>query len=115
MLLQPSVSRTMTFDFDGWLAQPVHAHGNGVADGRAVGNRAGVDPLEPLVQPVVIERQRADQIGLGREFDQADAVIGTRVDEFRDGGLDRVDAATSAGRSPYNRATASSRKRRSPA
>jgi hypothetical protein len=46
-----------------------------------------------LQQPVVIERERAHQIGLAGEDDHADAVIGPFLDERAHGVAHHVDAA----------------------
>ena len=82
----------MIFDLAGVLAQAVDARGDGRADGRAVLNPGGLDAVEILLQPVVIERERADQVGRAGERDDADAVVGPVFDELRDDGLHDVNA-----------------------
>ena len=55
--------------------EPLGAGGGGIADGRAqFANEADVQAVEVLDEPVVIERERAGQVGHGGENDQPDAV-----------------------------------------
>ena len=83
----------MIFDLAGWsrrrltpaaIAEPMAVPSSTVAD---------LDALEILLEPVVIERERADEIRRAGERDQADAVVGPRVDELGDDRFDDVDAA----------------------
>ena len=93
VLFMPSVSRMTTLDFAVRDAQAVDAGGDGRADGGAVfvaDSRA--DALEILLQPVMVERERADQIGGAGKGDEADAVVGPFLDEFRDHRFDHLDA-----------------------
>ena len=88
------------FRFARLVTQAIDARGNRRTDGGAVFHRADLHAFEILLEPVVIERQRADEIRRTGEADQADAVIGPRVDELRDHGFHDVDAGRRAGRRP---------------
>ena len=92
-LFWPSVNSTTTLDFPGLVAQAIQAGGNRRADRRAVINTADLHAVEILQQPIVIERQRADEIRRMRELDHADAIVRTRLDELPDDGFHDVDAA----------------------
>ena len=76
----------------GLVAQAVDARGERRADGGAVFHGADLHAFEVLLEPVVIERERADEIRRAGETDEADAVVGPRVDELRDDGFHDVEA-----------------------
>ena len=73
------------------LAQAVDARGQRRADGGAVFHGADLHAVEVLLEPVVIERERADEIRRAGETDEADAVVGPRVDELRDDGFHDIE------------------------
>ena len=79
--------------FAGLIAQPIDAQRDGRPDGGAVLDRADLHALEILLEPVVIERERADEIRRAGETNEADAVIGPLVDELRDDGFHDIDPA----------------------
>ena len=74
-------------------SQPIDAGGDGRTDGGAVlAGERGVDALEILLQPVMVESERAHQVRGGGEGNQADAVVGALLDEARDHGFDHLNA-----------------------
>ena len=75
------------------VAQPVGAGGDGRADGGGVAGQADLEPVHVLQQPVVVEGERAHQIGLAGEDDHADAVVGPVLDELADRFAHHLDAA----------------------
>ena len=87
------------FRFAGLIAQAIDARGERGADGGAVFHGADLHAIEILLEPVVIERERADEIRRAGKTDEADAVVRPRVDELRDDGFHDVEPAWRAGRS----------------
>jgi len=53
---------------------------------------AVVDAFEVLLQPIVVEGERTDQVGRGREGDEADTIVRPFLDELRHDGLTTLDA-----------------------
>ena len=83
----------MIFDLRRLVAQPVGADGEGRADGGGVAGQADLEAVDVLQQPVVVERERAHQVGLAGEDDHADAVVGPGLDELADRLAHDLDAA----------------------
>ena len=92
MLFSPSVSSTMTFDLAGWSRSRFTHIAMARTDGGAVLDRADLHALQVLLEPIVVERQRADEIRRAGKFHEADAVVGPVIDELRDDRFDDVDA-----------------------
>jgi hypothetical protein len=74
------------------IAQAVHAGSDGVADGRGVLEHAGLQAVHLEHEPGVVGGQRRDGVGHGGEGDDAEAVVGPRLDELREHGLGGVEA-----------------------
>ena len=91
-LFMPSVSSTTIFDLAGVsrrrLTQAAMAEPIAVPSSTpAVWTR-----LRFCCKPIVVERQRADEIRRTGKRDHADAVVGPVLDELRDDGLHDIDA-----------------------
>ena len=91
-LFMPSVSSTTIFDLAGVsrrrLTQVAMAEPMAVPSSTA----AGLDAVEILLKPIVIERQRADEVGRAGKRDDANAVVGPGFDELRDDGFHDINA-----------------------
>src|SRR5262249_16960680 len=62
--------------------QTLGGGGDGIADGGSeFADGADVDVVEGVNQPVVIERERAGQVGDAGEDDEADAIVRSAADE----------------------------------
>ena len=78
--------------------EPVGGGGDGAADGRAVVfGEPDLHAVHVLQEPRVVERERADEVGPSREGDDAEAVVGPRLNECLSHFFDHVDAACGLG------------------
>ena len=82
LLFSPSVSSTTTFDLDGSLRSRF-AH---IAMAEPIAVPSSIVPvfhaLEVLLEPIMIQRERAYQVGCAGEFHQAEPVVRPLVDEL---------------------------------
>ena len=89
------------FAFGVALPEAVDGGGDAVADGgSAAVEHAGVEALDALDEPGVVEGEGGDGVGEGGEADDADAVVGAVLEEAGDdvlGGVEAADALVGAG------------------
>ena len=92
MLFSPSVSSTITLDLEGSLRSRL-AH-MAMAEPMAVPSSTvpTLTRSKILLEPIVVERERADEIRCARKFYEAEAVVGPLIDELRDDRFDDADA-----------------------
>ncbi len=82
----------MTRLFDALSFKPIRRGRDARTDGGAVFDHARADALEILQEPVVIERHRADDVGVSGEGDDPDPVVRPSLDELARHFANRLEA-----------------------